>query len=103
MPETLLSRVTALASVDDDAGIDVIYEEVDSMFRAGQFATVDAILAGIDDAAIAALPIVHSLAFLSITCVAAGYLPARPGYLGRVRKYLEVVEPDRVDALLWGF
>lgn len=92
-----------LAATDEDERIDIVYVGIDSRLRHGRFEEVDEILAGITDVQMAAMPIVCLLAWVSITHAAAHVLPDRPNFLARVRRHLEQVEPNRVEALLQGF
>lgn len=92
-----------LAAPCEDEQLDVIYEGIDHRLRQGQFPEVDAILTNITDAQMAAMPTVCLLAWVSITHAAAHVMPDRPVFLARVRRQLELVEPDRVEELLRGF
>lgn len=96
--EFLASLRTWLAQ-DDDEAIDYIYREVDTFLRKSEFSRVDDILRAVD---ISSLPVVSLLAFVSITNAPRSLLPARPGFVARVRQHLASVEPNRVEELLAG-
>ena len=85
----------------DEDWIDRIYFEIDELMRANRFVRVDEILADPVNAP-ETLPILRSLALLSITRVAKNLLPAREEYARRVRAHFERVVPDRVEGLLAG-
>src|SRR5262245_40589331 len=68
LPNDLLERVRECANAEEpDDGIALIYTEVDALLRRGAFPEVDALLGAVDASS---LPVVHLLAFVSITCAA---------------------------------
>ena len=87
------------ASDDDDSdAIHEIYWIYDKLLRAGEFTMVDDAFS--DD--LSAMPVVHSLALLSITSPASHLLPRRAAFAQSVRDRLATEDPSRVDDLLKG-
>jgi len=85
-------------SIDDQ--IDEIFDKVDDLFLAGKFAEADALLPGVDPAALDASLIV---AWLTITMAARDKLKNRGDLVKRARAHFEKIEPaDRVDNLFRG-
>lgn len=117
MPETLLRRVIALASVDDDEGIDVISGEVmddtddqDQMalehalayleptLRAGRFAEADEYLTALDVGAASPLVLIG---ILSLTFWGKEKMLARPAFLVRAEERVRAtLGPARAESLL---
>ena len=83
---------------DEEDGIDVIYSRVDEAHRRGEFTSVDRVLAGVWED----LPMIYSLALLSITLPARGELREREGFARRLRARLVRDDPERVEQLLVG-
>jgi hypothetical protein len=95
-PTTLVEHVRQVIADDEDAAIDLIYTTIDAHLRAGQFATVDGVLSAVP----LDLPIVHLLAFVSISRAARDELSSWRPFVRRVRDHLTEVAPERVDRLL---
>jgi hypothetical protein len=100
IPRDLVHRIEAAIAADADDAVDFIYAEVDQHLRDGAFADVQDLLRALD---LAKLDVVHMLAIASITRAAREQLDdARTDYLGRLRRRLAEVDPDRVEELLSG-
>ncbi|MFI5298177.1 MAG: hypothetical protein ACHREM_08775 [Polyangiales bacterium] len=86
--------------VSEEEILDLVYREVDDRLLAGEFDAVSRILDAVD---LEKLTTVVALAFASITRLAAHELTeSRPAFMARLRKILEIVDPERVDDLLQG-
>ncbi len=98
--EIFLARVTEVAREQEpEEGLEIIYPEIDALLRAGKFEECDHILVIAEKTR---LPVVHALAFVSITSAARDKLPARSSFVATVRARLEHDEPTMVDELLAG-
>lgn len=82
----------------EDPAVDFIYDALDALMRAGNFATVDTVLAD----GFAGLSTVALLGLLSITSPAAPKLTQRASFARDVRARLTVRDPTRVDDLMRG-
>lgn len=82
----------------EDPALDFIYGTLDALLRAGDFATVDAVLAAV----VADLSTVALLGLLSITSPAAPSLAQRAPFARDVRAILTDHDPERVDDLMRG-
>ncbi len=89
----------SIALLDDpeDTGF-LIYEAIDALMSAGDFAAVDAFLW--EDWS--RLSTLNLLAILSISEAARELLAERSGFAAKVREWLTTREPERVDELLRG-
>jgi hypothetical protein len=85
--------------VDVEARVLNIYEQVDDLLRAGEFALVDSLLRGVD---IDKAPAEILLAYLTITSAARDRLEARSGFFRLVRFQLKQTHPDSWEELLEG-
>lgn len=82
---------------DDDAKIDLIFDEVDRLYEARGFEAVNEALQKID---VESLEVPLLIAWLGITLSAKEHLPYREKFVKRTREHLQKVEPERVDRLL---
>ena len=83
--------------LSDDSVIDLIFNNFDIEFRAGNFNKVDSILEDLD---IDKLNTVLLIAILSITHSARDKLCSRECFIRRIRAKFEKTESHRVDRLL---
>ena len=81
----LLRKIEAAVATDHDDALEVIYREVDALLRRVSFVQVDDLLRTIE---VGALPVVHLLAFTSITYAARDHLRSRGAFVTRVRRRL---------------
>ena len=85
MDSDIMGRIKAAAiSGERHDAIELIYDEVDALLRAGDFGQVDALLREVEPEAWSAT---HLLAFVSITRAAKHLLAERESLLDRVRKH----------------
>ncbi len=98
---SFLVTVREIARDDEpEDALDLIYQGVDRFMRGGRFDVCRAIIASADAEA---LPLVHALAFASITQPAREHLgSSRVGYVARLRDRLLRTDPERVEELLAG-
>jgi hypothetical protein len=94
-----LEQLRAAIVTDADEALDLVYSTIDELLRQGDFRQVDEMLASVSTS----LPIVHLLAFVSISRTARGDLHAWRPLVERVRAHLSKVVPNRVEELLAGF
>jgi hypothetical protein len=84
-----------MAARDTDDAIDVLYDRVDSMLTAGDWAATEAAVQALDEQR---LDVALLVAAISITRPAAERLPSRLKLIARLRE----VEPTRAERLLQG-
>lgn len=95
-----LSEVYALVAENrNDKAIDRVFDEVDELLLAGDFAKVDELLSEVD---LAKLNPALLIGFLTITNVARKKLLAREDFVQRVERRLRALAPERTEALLNG-
>jgi hypothetical protein len=82
--------------------VDLLYGRVDEACRAGDFATVDAMLSAAVETGVAEVDATVLLGALSITAPAAPHLKHRAAFRVSVREVLTRREPERVERLLFG-
>jgi hypothetical protein len=85
---------------DHEDDVEIIYMAIDALLAEHEFARVDTIL---NEIPVEKLPVLHMLAFASITSSAKERLHERAHYMTRVRKHLQATESsEHVEALLRG-
>lgn len=94
-----LNELRNVLQDDSDLAVDYVYREIDALLRREDFSRVDDILKAMD---VQSLPVLPLLAFVSITNAPRSSLSARTSFVGRVRRHLEQIEPNRVGELLVG-
>jgi hypothetical protein len=93
-------KVFALKDSDIDTAIDILFEHVDDLLCAGEFAKVDDIIRQAD---VTRMDTFLLVAVLSCTCCAKDILKEYPGLVERVEQRLLEIAPDRLELLMEGF
>jgi len=73
-----------------DEALDVIYAQMDELFKTGKFNQVDTILENVD---FGQLDLDTQLGFLTATLAAKEYLKKREAFFQKVKRFVETTEP----------
>ena len=84
---------------DHDKAIDIVFDRIDDMLCAGDFAGVDGIIDGVD---LGRLSTGLIIGLLSITLAAGDQLSRRESLVARAERWLTMVESERVVELMDG-
>jgi hypothetical protein len=90
---------TLVAESRTDQAIDRVFDEIDELLLAGDFATVDEILLETD---LARLNSALLVGFLTITLAAKKRLLAREDFVTRIEQRLRTLQPEHVESLMNG-
>jgi len=90
---------SAVATSRPDDAVDLLFDPIDDMLLAGEETRADDLLLTIE---VKRLDITAMLAVLAVTRPASVALINRAGFLGRVKRRLQQVAPERMESLLSG-
>ena len=97
IPDWLYDIYALCEAGSTDTAIDVLFKNIDSMSRNGEFEECDRLLLEID---LDKLNTSLMVALLSITLAAKNQLPQRVQVIAAIKSRLQETDPDRVENLL---